>query len=241
MTWAMTHETRPADVNRRAAHIQVTYHASARPPGDAAAQRQRFLRSQSGVLVRCACVLLIVVVLGWRVPGHVLAGVLLVTTVGGLTLTAAAIWSAGRRARVRLAERVVGFNPGGGGWVSKPAILLGPFDERSGFTGSSDFGTPASRRRGWVAACVVLTREGVGLLTADGHRPTLGCALHDLRSIDLFAGTGQRALIRPFWSAWKSGRMVLTSTDGHTATIAGLAPRPVADMLMTLGAQVQRR
>ena len=241
MTRAMSHATRPADVSRRAAHIEVRYHGSAQPPADAAAQRQRYVRSRSPILARCACVLLLLVVLGSRVPAHALAVVLLLAATGAVAATAAVVWSSGRRERATLGERLVGFDPSGGAWVSRSAILLGPFDERSGLTGSSDFGTPASRRRGWVGARLVLTRAGVGLVTADGHRPSIGCVLEDLRSIDLFPGTGRRALVRPFWAAWKSGRVVITGTDGHTATITGLDPGAIGDMLVTLGAKVQRR
>jgi len=231
---------RPAPPNRPAAQIDVRYHAFAEPPPDALSQRRQFLRSQGPTLMRCALGLCILLVLSSLISAGLLALVLLPAMAVVVAVTAARRWSAAGRARTSVADRLAWYDASGGAWMSKRGIFLGPFDERAGFTGSSEFGPPVSRKRGWVDGYLVLTSASAGILTPDGHRPILICPLEDLRCVELFAGTGRRTLVWPFWAAWKAGRVVLTSTDGHTATITGLPTKAIADLLVTLGAKVRQ-
>ncbi len=232
---------RPAPSKPPAAQIELTYHASAQPPGDVLARRNQFLRSRLPTLMRCAAVLCALLVLTALTSVHLIGRLLLPTVAVAVAIAAGRYWSRAHRARTTVTERLAEYDPSRGAWTSKAGVFLGPFDERAGLTGSSDFGTPATRRGGWVAGHLVLTRDGIGLVTPDGHRPSLSCFFEDVRSVELFAAAGQRTLARPFWAAWKAGRVVLTDVDGHTATITGVATRPIVDLLVTLGATVRQR
>ncbi len=137
-------------------------------------------------------------------------------------------------------RRVQKLDPSGAAFRTPGGVFLGPFDDHEGLAEAQTFGGPQGRRRGAAEAYLVVTHLEIRLLSGAAKYGELSCPFSSLRSVDLFRGIRKHRAIEIPGSAWKAGRVILTTLDGRTATVSGIPTEPISHLLAILGANVQR-
>jgi len=142
--------------------------------------------------------------------------------------------------RKAVERRVQRLDPSGTAILTPGGYFLGPFDNREGLADAHTFGGPQGLARGAAEAYLVITHLEIRVLSGAAKYGELSCPFSSLRSVELFRGIRKHRAIQIPGSAWKVGRVVLTTVDGRTATLAGIATEPISHLLASLGAPVQR-
>jgi hypothetical protein len=221
------------DSGNLAATVEVIEHVNASAPESPIRQRWT-----SHLTVTMAIVLFGV----WNLifwGSQVSALGLVLAMIAVLVAVAGSVWLITVLASRSLDKRLRDLDPGGATWRSDGCLFVGPFDER-GLAGVQTFGRRQSRERGIVVAHLVITHGGIRLVTDRARSGELSCAFSSLLRVELFRGTSNRRRPRMPSRSWKVGRVVLTMRDGRTATVSGTPTEPIAHLLDTLGARVQR-
>jgi hypothetical protein len=231
----------PADGRHRPAEGVVAVHHHITAPEPAVSYRY-FTGNRAQRLVAPFVGLVNVIYWGSR-PGAGGSGAVDALIMGVLLLVIG-VWIAGRISQARAERQLAPEREAGQAWISGLGHFHGPFSERSGLAGSERFGTPAGREHGFVPTRLVLTRSGFEFQRSSRGGAPLQCSLQTLRRVDTFPHVPGGPLARFALlsrSAWKRGRLVLTTTEGRTATFVGTEVEPLTNLLAALGARLEQQ
>jgi hypothetical protein len=155
-----------------------------------------------------------------------------------LVLIVALIVYLQRAARRKAVACVQATDPSPQTWVSRRAVLIGPFRDTTDLIGGATL-IPRSLNAGVAGVYIGITHEGVTLIGERSRQLT--CLWQAIKSIELFRGPHERRVVVTRRALRQAGSMVLTTADGKTATIAGVSPEPLARALTQLGIAVQQQ
>jgi len=141
-----------------------------------------------------------------------------------------------RVARRKAVACVQAADPSPQTWVSRRAVLIGPFRNATDLIGGATL-IPRNPNAGVAELYIGITHEGVILIGERSRQLT--CPWHEIKSIELFRGSHERSVVVTRRALRQAGSVVLTTADGKTATIAGISPEPLARALTQLSIAVQ--
>jgi hypothetical protein len=155
-----------------------------------------------------------------------------------LVLIVALIVYLQRAARRKAVACVRAADPSPQTWVSRRAVLIGPFRDTTGLIGGAAL-VPRGSTAGVAGVYIGITQGGVTLIGERSRQLT--CLWQAIKEIELFRGPHERRVIVTRRALSQAGSMVLTTADGKTATIAGISPELLARALTQLGIAVQQQ